>query len=67
MKSVETVAWWLAVVGAVNWGLVGLGNLLNTGNWNLVQMVLGPSSLADIVYLVVGTSGLWLVWSKVGK
>lgn len=67
MKSLNTVAWWLAVVGASNWGLVGLGNLLNSGNWNLVGMVLGTSALADLAYVLVGLSGLLLLWGKVSK
>lgn len=67
MKTAQTVAWWLVVVGALNWGLVGLGNLLGTGNWNLVGMVLGGTGLGDLVYVLVGLSGLWLLWAKLGK
>lgn len=67
MKTAQTVAWWLVVVGALNWGLVGLGNLLGTGNWNLVGTVLGGTGLTDLVYVLVGLSGLWLLWAKLGK
>lgn len=67
MKTVQTVGWWLVVVGALNWGLVGLGNMLGGANWNVVQMLLGATGLADTVYVLVGLSGLWLLWAKLGK
>lgn len=64
----EMLAWWLVVVGAVNWGLVGLGYWLGGANWNVVNMVLGTwPQLENLVYVVVGLSGLWLLWGKMGK
>jgi uncharacterized protein len=53
---------WLAVIGALNWGLVGFFN------WDLVRAVLGgetgtpASGLARIVYALVGLSGLGLLF-----
>lgn len=67
MKNLEMWAWWLVVVGAINWGLVGLGAWLGAGNWNVVEMVFGGFGLANLVYVVVGASGLWLLWAKMGK
>lgn len=62
------LAWWLVVVGAVNWGLVGLGYWLGGANWNVVNMVLSSwPQLENLVYVVVGLSGLWLLWGKMGK
>lgn len=56
MKLAHTVAFILVVVGAINWGLVGIGG------WNLVDMLLGAGSmLAKIVYILVGVSGILLV------
>lgn len=47
----------LVVIGAVNWGLVGLFS------WDLVQMILGSIPiLAKIVYVLVGLSGLYLIY-----
>ncbi|MFB6077233.1 MAG: DUF378 domain-containing protein, partial [Candidatus Nanohaloarchaea archaeon] len=44
----------LVVVGALNWGLVGLGNFMNA-NWDLVDLIFGTvPALRDLVYLVVG-------------
>lgn len=65
MSSLKMVAWWLVVVGAVNWGLVGLGMLMGNPGWNLVAMIFGAwPTLEGVVYLLVGLSGLWLLWAK---
>jgi uncharacterized membrane protein YuzA (DUF378 family) len=50
------------MVGAVNWGLVGLGNFFG-GNWDLVQMLVGSWSVmvANLVYVLVGVSAVYLV------
>lgn len=58
--TLDTVAMLLVVVGAINWGLVGLLNL------NLVSSVLGDS-LAKIVYILVGVGGLLVLWKWVAK
>lgn len=49
----------LVIVGAINWGLVGVGNLLDA-NWNVVNLVLGSfPTIEALVYLVVGLAGLY--------
>lgn len=58
MKIVYWIALVLTVVGAVNWGLVGLFGF----DWDLVAKILGDeSTLARIVYVIVGISGLWVL------
>ncbi len=53
--------WVLVLVGALNWGLVGLGGFLG-GNWNVVNLVLGRVSwLENLVYLLVGVAGVMLL------
>lgn len=48
---------WVLVVGALNWGLVGLLNL------NVVEMILGAGSLLTrVVYVVVGLAGVWKLY-----
>lgn len=65
MKSLKTVGWWLVVVGAVNWGLVGLGVLLGGSGWNVVNMLLGGMpTIEAVVYVLVGLSGLSLLWDE---
>lgn len=56
MKAVHVIAFILVVVGAINWGLVGLFN------WNLVEAILG-GWLLKLVYILVGVSGLVLVFT----
>jgi hypothetical protein len=54
MKSVSWIATLLMVVGAINWGLVGLFD------WNLVEAIFGSWPTVEmIVYLLVGLSGIW--------
>lgn len=49
----------LVIVGALNWGLVGLGNYLDA-NWNLVDLLLGGVPVIEnLVYLLVGLAGLY--------
>lgn len=57
MKQYSQLAVLLVVIGALNWGLVGL-----TG-YNLVNAILGTNaSLEKVVYVLIGLSGVWLVW-----
>ena len=56
MTSVDWLAWVLVVVGALNWGFVGVAGV------NLVEVLLGTGALTQVVYILVGLSGLYLVW-----
>lgn len=48
----------LVFIGALNWGLVGLGGFLG-GNWNVVNQLLGAWPQVEwIVYILVGLSAL---------
>jgi len=55
----------LALVGALNWGLVsGVGGL----DFNLVTTLLGSwPAVVEIVYLLIGLSGLYLLVGLVSK
>ena len=56
--SVCKVVGALAIIGALNWGLIGL-----TGT-NLVEQVLGMGTgITRVVYILVGLSGLALLAS----
>lgn len=56
MKGLQQAANILVIVGALNWGLVGLLDL------NVVNMVLGSvAGLEKIVYILVGLSGVLAV------
>jgi uncharacterized membrane protein YuzA (DUF378 family) len=54
MTTLEWVAFVLVVVGAVNWGLVGLFG------FNLVETVFGVATmLTRLVYVLVGVAGVY--------
>ncbi len=56
MKVIDTIALILVIVGAINWGLIGIFN------FNLVDTLFGTmSALSKIVYTLVGISGLWSI------
>lgn len=68
MKSLHMIAWWLTIIGALNWGLVGLAGFVGGGaNWNVVNLLLGSWPQVEwIVYVLVGLSGLVLLANKFG-
>lgn len=51
-KTLDMVADWLVVVGAVNWGLVGLADM------DLVALLPGET-VQMVVYVLVGAAGVW--------
>ena len=53
MRGLSIAALVLSVIGAVNWGLVGMFNL------NLVMLLFGRGILAQLTYIVVGFAGLY--------
>lgn len=60
MKKLDIVAGALAVVGAVNWGLVALAE------FDLVAALFGldfgeTNAATRVVYGLVGVSGVWLL------
>ncbi len=55
-KCLDCIALTIAIIGAVNWGLVGLFSL------DLVALIFGNMSwISRIVYALVGISGLYLI------
>ncbi len=62
----KKLAWVLVIIGAVNWGLVGIGGLFFGGEINLVSMIFGMSTLGYVIYLLVGLSAVYLLAKKCG-
>lgn len=55
----------LVVIGGVNWGLIGLGELMGDKDWNVVQMILGSvPTLESVVYVLVGVAAVYMVWPR---
>ena len=56
MKIIDRIALVVVIIGAINWGLIGVFN------FNLVDMIFGDMTIiARIVYALVGISGLWAI------
>ncbi len=56
MKVIDKIALLLVIIGAINWGLVGIFN------FNLVDTIFGTMSIISrIIYILVGISGLWAI------
>lgn len=62
-STLDWIAMVLVVIGAINWGLVGAASFGGiTYSWDLVALLLGSiPTLAAIVYLLVGLSGIWML------
>lgn len=61
MIIANIIAFILVLVGALNWGLVGIFS------WNLVEAIfgLGLTVGARIIYILVFTAALWLIFYAV--
>ena len=56
MKVIDYIALVLVIIGAINWGLIGLFG------FDLVATLFGSMSvLSRIVYTLVGIAGLWSI------
>ena len=58
MIIANIISYALVVIGALNWGLVGIFN------WNLVEAIFGGYNAGSIiVYILVAISAIWLLVS----
>lgn len=54
MKVIDKIALVLIIIGAINWGLIGIFN------FDLVATIFGDMTIISrIIYGLVGISGLW--------
>lgn len=62
MNPLDWISFILIVIGAINWGFVGIPQLFGLSQINLVSLVLGTIPFVEnIVYGLVGISGVyWL-------
>jgi uncharacterized membrane protein YuzA (DUF378 family) len=54
VKRLEPVALLLIICGALNWGIVGVTD----GDTNVLSSIFGSGTLLNVVYVIVGVSGL---------
>ncbi len=57
MKTTSIIAFILAIIGAINWMIIGFFGF-NLVGWAFSFMPI----IADIIYVLVGFSGLWLIF-----
>ena len=55
IKRTEPIWLALMVIGALNWGIVGLFDT------NVVEEIFGTGTATDVVYVVIGLAGLMMV------
>ncbi len=63
MKTLDMIAITIGIIGAINWGLIGFFN------FNLVELIFGMGWLTQIVYMIVGLCGIYLLtfYTKIGE
>ncbi|MEX0910422.1 MAG: DUF378 domain-containing protein [Candidatus Paceibacterota bacterium] len=60
-NSLHKLAWLLVIIGALNWGLYGVGMFIGR-DLNLVYMLVGDwTNIEALVYVLVGLAGLYLL------
>lgn len=52
-SKLDWAAFWLVLIGALNWGLVGLFE------FNIVTAIFGTGTLTKVVYILVGLSAIY--------
>ncbi|MBI2137747.1 DUF378 domain-containing protein [Candidatus Woesearchaeota archaeon] len=60
--QIGKIANWIVLVGALNWGVAGVGGLIGNATLGkgVVNLALGSIPMVEnVVYIVVGLSALW--------
>ncbi len=60
MKAINLIAAVLVIVGALNWGLVGIAK------FDLVNAIFGATIVSAIVYTLVGIAGVYQLLNLAG-
>ena len=55
MNFLDWIVFVLVIIGGLNWGLIGILG------FNLVDAIFGMGLLANIIYVLVGLSALYLI------
>ena len=55
LKRFEPLALLVMIVGALNWGILGLTDT------NVLAEIFGTGTLTDVVYVIVGVAGLMFI------
>ena len=60
MKFLDVLCAVLLIIGGLNWGLMGVANL------NIVELLLSRIHLTRVVYILVGLSAIYQIFSFKG-
>ena len=64
MKKLSKI---LLMVGGLNWGFVGVGNLMSS-DWNIVKMIIGSWPMLEaMVYVLVGAAAVYELYGWATK
>ncbi len=55
MKNLDIICYLLVLIGAINWGLIGIFD------FNLVDFLFAKTFIDKVVYTLVGASAVYLV------
>lgn len=59
LNTIDQIAYTLTIIGGINWGLIG------AFDFNLVAAIFGDMSpLSRIIYVLVGLSALYLIYTR---
>jgi len=57
LGGLEWIAFFLTIIGAINWALVGAFST------DLVQLLFGGiGNLTRVIYVLIGISGIYIAW-----
>jgi uncharacterized membrane protein YuzA (DUF378 family) len=54
MRRFEPLALVLMIIGALNWGIVGITD----GDTNVLSKIFGTGTLTNVIYVVIGVAAL---------
>ncbi len=58
LKTVHFIAFVLVIIGALNWGLIGVAD------FNLVAVIFGDGAIARTIYVLVGLSAVLMLYTE---
>ena len=61
MNMIQKIALVFTIIGAINWGLIGLFN------FNLVEAIFGEALLSAIIYMIVGIINIMLLFTDLDQ
>lgn len=61
LKTIDTLATFFVILGAFNWGLVGVFD------YNVITALLGEGTLTKVVYVLVGFFAIYMGFNTYGR